>query len=643
MKSVQLLPLLLLTGVHADPQLTAWFTPNSGRYARIYSSNAARDSGAAVATWSRGEGVQSLPVYADISEINHSTNWVYIRTSNLASYTMGPWYGNEADTQPFPNFPANQAQVFRIPRNSAIPVTKTATAPGPIGKLVNGVSLFDAGDTFSYDTSAGQDQTPARPPGVIGDGIWNRNAYVTEGVTFDAALAHQAGSDYHNHSHPIALRHQLGDHVDFHAATNTYTESAAPVTRHSPIVGWARDGLPIYGPYGYSDPLDAGSGVRRMISGYTLRDGTNGATAITVRQALPAWAQRFQNRPSLTPAQYGPVVGGLYPIGHYIEDFAYRGDLGQAQGVDFDLNEHNVRFCITPEFPGGAWAYFTTINADGSPAYPFAVGRQYYGSPAGGLTTAAAMNTDTPLTRHFTGGPNLPLTVTGATSDNGTITLVWDAVEGGTYSVDASTDGSAWTGIADGLTAIGTSHGASYAALTGAGVEYAHVTRTALANYDTKGFSTAVISQSAVASISHSSAYQLWTASHQLSGDDALADADPDLDGVANGIEWALGGNPTVHDSGEILPGIERTENTLTLTFPRNRDALTEPGFVLVVDYGDDLKNWTSVPVGAASTETDEVSIVVAEQDDGPDAITVTISTGSRPAMFARLRAGTSD
>ena len=45
--------------------------------------------------------------------------------------------------------------------------------------------------------------------------MWNRDAYVNESVTFDAAYAHQAGANYHYHANTPALRHLLADHVDF--------------------------------------------------------------------------------------------------------------------------------------------------------------------------------------------------------------------------------------------------------------------------------------------------------------------------------------------------------------------------------------------------------------------------------------------
>ena len=41
-------------------------------------------------------------------------------------------------------------------------------------------------------------------------------------------------------------------------------------TEHSPIIGWAYDGNPIYGPYGYSDSTDDNSSVKILTSGYVL-------------------------------------------------------------------------------------------------------------------------------------------------------------------------------------------------------------------------------------------------------------------------------------------------------------------------------------------------------------------------------------
>ena len=40
-------------------------------------------------------------------------------------------------------------------------------------------------------------------------------------------------------------------------------------SNHSPIIGWAYDGNPIYGPYGFT--RNDGGTIRRLIPGYELR------------------------------------------------------------------------------------------------------------------------------------------------------------------------------------------------------------------------------------------------------------------------------------------------------------------------------------------------------------------------------------
>src|SRR5438445_13893927 len=67
----------------SDPQLDSWFTAYSGQYARLYATDADKNSGNAVATWSRGTLSQTTPVYAGVHEVYSSPNWVYLRTSGL--------------------------------------------------------------------------------------------------------------------------------------------------------------------------------------------------------------------------------------------------------------------------------------------------------------------------------------------------------------------------------------------------------------------------------------------------------------------------------------------------------------------------------------------------------------------------------
>jgi hypothetical protein len=476
--------LLFITAVHsqADPRLTSWYTADSGKYARIYPSTAAETARTASTTWSGGAGVQGSPTYAGISKVVYSANWVYIRTTGLAGHIMGPWYLNAAKTQAFPNFPSNTATIYRIPRTPVIPSAKSLTGLGASGYMVNGVAMFDMRDAFSYVHASSTDATPVN--GLTGDGVWNRDGYHNEGVTFDPALAHQAGNLYHYHAQPIALRYQLGDHVNYNAVTNRYAESAAPVTRHSPILAWAADGLPVYGPYGYVNALDPDSGVRRMISGFVLRDGGHGTAnlAATGRTTLPPWAQRIQT----ATFKNGPTVSATYALGHYIEDYDYLGDHGYIQGTDFDLNEQNVRWCVTPEYPSGTWAYFTPINSDGTPAYPYTTGRQYYGSPAGGSSSIGEA-----VTVQFEGGPNKVEAARDPVIDSvsGDVTLTWSAVQGGSYRVEASSDLINWPQLTPAVTATTDSAG-----LVDAGARQSHpkrfyrVSRMSLGTFDANGF-----------------------------------------------------------------------------------------------------------------------------------------------------------
>ena len=483
MKTTPILILSLAGGLcQADPQLSSWYTEDSGQYARVYQSTADETSRTVSKTWSRGSGTQTTPTYAGISKVVYSTNWVYIRTTGLAGHIMGPWYLDAAKTSNFPNFPSNTAKIYRIPRTPTIPTTKSLTGLGASGCMVNGVSMFDMRDAFSYVSASSTDATPTN--GLTGDGVWNRDGYHNEGITFDPALAHQAGNNYHYHAQPIGLRYQLGDHVDYNATTNRYTESTVPVTKHSPILAWAADGLPVYGPYGYSSPLNPNSGVRRMISGFVLRNGSNGTTNLTStgRTTLPAWAQRIQT----VTFKNGPAVSSTYLLGHFIEDFDYLGDRGYTQGVDFDLNEQNVRWCVTPEYPSGTWAYFTTINADGTPAYPYTTGRQYYGNPTGGSTTIAET-----VTTYFNGGPNKVESASAPTVNNATgdVTLTWSAVEGGTYLVEASDDLVTWPDLTPTVTATD-----DQASVVESGAKNSHskrfyrVSRKSLASFDSNGF-----------------------------------------------------------------------------------------------------------------------------------------------------------
>ena len=473
----------LSLGSFAEPQLTSWITDKTGSYARIFTSKENEAAGLTSTTWSR-IGVQNSPTYAGIHEIHHDDSWVYIKTSGLGFHRMGPWYLDEAKTRDFPSFPSNTATVYRIPKTQTDFNGSSSTTSGTIGYFVDGVALFDSRDTFSYINSSGSDASPAG--GGRGDGIWNRDAYVNEGVTFDAAYAHQAMNLHHYHANAPAVRHLLGDSVDYNESINRYTENFNG--NHSPILGWVADGHPIYGPYGYSDAMDPNSEVRRMISGYQKRDGTNGSTNLTStgRQSLPKWTNSLQGRSLvLSSNEYGPNVSTTYTLGHYLEDYAYKGDLGLEQGSDFDLDRYNGRFCVTPEFPDGVWAYFTTIEDNGIPVFPYNVGRNFYGTPSGGAVDSIPNSAE----KIFIGGPNKQHSTKTITNTDNTVTLIWDTVEGGKYRVDESTDLKTWSNETASFTADSTEHSSFFSKPSSENNQFYRLIRIGIEDFDNAGFS----------------------------------------------------------------------------------------------------------------------------------------------------------
>jgi hypothetical protein len=475
--------LLLLCAVtaQADPRTNSWLTTYSGQYARIYTNNMMLTNGTKLTTWSNGSLTQSAPAYCGVQEVYSSSNSVYVRSSGLASYTMGPWQDGA-----FPNLPVNQKIFYRVPRTTNAPASKSITGGGSIGIFVDGVEMFNSWDAFSWngsaDVSAGNTTY-----------YWNRDAYVNEGATFDPGYAHQQNTGtYHYHASPIALRYLLGDHVDFNTATQTYYEDTNAPTKHSPILGWVADGFPVYGPYGYSNPTNPAGGIRRMVSGYVPRNGLNGTDNLSTngaaRSSIPAWAT---NLFGVASAQSGPTVSTSYPFGRYMEDNAYLGDLTNSatgsnyqQGVDFDLDQYNGRWCYTPDFPNGTYAYFVAISSTGTPVFPYNIGRGYYGSPTGSNVTSIS---ETVLT-NFLGGPEATPLLNAPSAKNSALTLTWSATEGGTYEVLSTTNFSDWktnsTSVAAVLNAAGFTDNPTDTA------RFYRVARTALAAYDSVGTGT---------------------------------------------------------------------------------------------------------------------------------------------------------
>ena len=114
---------------------------------------------------------------------------------------------------------------------------------------------------------------------------------------------------------------------------------------HSPIIGWAYDGNPIYGPYGYTSFTDN-----------------------TIKLISSSYSKKTIVSSSFRPASF--------VNGYFVQDYEY-----SASG---DLDEYNGRFCITPEYPYGTYAYFSSfelISGQLYPKYPYAISNHFKDTP----------------------------------------------------------------------------------------------------------------------------------------------------------------------------------------------------------------------------------------------------------------------
>jgi hypothetical protein len=134
---------------------------------------------------------------------------------------------------------------------------------------------------------------------------------------------------------------------------------------HSPLIGFAYDGFPVYGAYAYKNTNGTG-GIVRMKSSFSLRN-------ITVRNTLYTGA-------SVTA---GPNVSTTYPLGTFKEDYQFI----TPTASDY-LDIHNGRFCVTPEYPAGTYCYFATVDANWNSAYPYLIGPTYYGTKVAAKVTS---------------------------------------------------------------------------------------------------------------------------------------------------------------------------------------------------------------------------------------------------------------
>ena len=195
---------------------------------------------------------------------------------------------------------------FRVTLDPKVADRPTAMTLSPFGVALNGIP-FDPGAAEFWQRNPRSGWQYEAMGGAVNLGLDDSNAHV------------QPTGAYHYHGVPVRLMRKL-----MQAETMI-------------MVGYAADGFPIYAMLGHDEVDDSSSELRKMKSGYRIKQG---------------------QRPG------GP--GGRHD-GSFVQDYEFV----EGEG---DLDECNGRFGVTPEYPSGIYHYYLT---DSFPYIP----RMFKGAP----------------------------------------------------------------------------------------------------------------------------------------------------------------------------------------------------------------------------------------------------------------------
>jgi len=232
----------------------------------------------------------ALALPAPRLSVTESNGYRVITSNGLPDHKPGtfPRKGN-------PNTIAAQNHTFRVPLKPVVAERPVSSQHASFAVALNGVP-FEPGtaEFWNFDPDAGWKYEAMS--GRIDLGLDEHNAHV------------QPNGSYHYHGLPAGLIAKLGGDG-----------------KTMRLVGYAADGFPVYTSFGYSDPADPKSPLKKLRSSYQVKQGT---------------------RPG------GP--GGKYD-GTFTEDYEYVAGSG-------DLDECNGVYGPTPQYPAGIFHYHITAE-----------------------------------------------------------------------------------------------------------------------------------------------------------------------------------------------------------------------------------------------------------------------------------------
>lgn len=307
----------------------------------------------------------------------------YLYSDPINDITLRLWYDD-----PNPLFEAKvmYSFIYRGGTNTSSPQIYYSRG-GIQGMFANGVSLFSpqGGNVFPgidmksdpafylnayyYIVFLGKDKATGHPEesglyhyhtGAFLYNAWNNPTFYNSNIYY--------GSTYY--SIPSAISGY--SKTIFSDNNNGTTDHMRFPDGHSKIVGYSFDGYPIYGPFGYISPLSSTSGTQPMMSSYILSSIEATNRPYTFNQTITIDISTLLNGLG-HPHSFYNINDSIHNIldfdkGSYVNDYIHDPNIGT-------LDECNGRYCVTPDYPKGTYAYFLTLDpVSGIPKYPYIIG-----------------------------------------------------------------------------------------------------------------------------------------------------------------------------------------------------------------------------------------------------------------------------
>jgi len=226
--------------------------------------------------------------------ISHDPNHLIIRSQGYPNHPTAIFPNSDN-----PNTISVQDFTFRLPLAPRKSDSITRLPMGPIGMSLNGVVFFNPFEMEGRNAVAGYDE------------VW-----------LDSCCGHpQQTGVYHYHKYPTCVKSPFIDDGK----------------SHSPIIGFAFDGFPLYGPY------ESDGSMARELKGEQALDACNG-------HSDPERGYHYH----VTPNRFPYILGGYAGVVETSNNRAFRRGMGTASGALQDNTQPGDKYgkIITSVRPG---------------------------------------------------------------------------------------------------------------------------------------------------------------------------------------------------------------------------------------------------------------------------------------------------